>query len=209
MIPTIEGSSGIRKASDGRRVDQPQDERRRRCIRDQADDARDRSSRSSQAAREPGDAATTLRRPSRRATATRRDPTSPRARSSRTGASRTSSDDASTHAAIAIASPMPGSPSGPTQDDRQGRVDDDRDDRRGDRRPRVLLGVEGAGQHGDQRVRGQPDQQRSERRRRQLDGRRRDLAVCRTGASTTSLRRTIAEPGDRDHHEDEQPERPR
>ena len=67
-------------------------------------------------------------------------------------ASRTS---ASIQAAIAIASAIPGRPSGPTRTTARRAVDDDRDDRGGDRRDRVLPGVERPGEDGDQGVRGQ------------------------------------------------------
>ena len=61
---------------------------------------------------------------------------------------------------MAIASAMPGRPNGPTSDDRQRAVDDHRADRGEDRRDRVLPGVERPGQHGDQRVGGQADEER-------------------------------------------------
>ena len=58
----------------------------------------------------------------------------------------------------------------PDEDDRQGRVDRDRDDRGEDRGERVLAGVERAGQDGDQRVGGEPDQEREQGRRGQRRG---------------------------------------
>ena len=101
---------------------------------------------------EPDDAPRTRGRPTRR-----------RSKSSRSVAS--------SQAAMAMARAMPGRPERPDQDDGEGRVDDDGQDRREDRRQRVLAGVERAGQDGDQGVRDEADQEREQGGRGQLDRR--------------------------------------
>ena len=58
-------------------------------------------------------------------------------------------------------------PERPHEQDGERHVDDDRADRGEDRRERVLSRVERAGQHGDQRVRGEADEEREQRRRGQ------------------------------------------
>ena len=82
----------------------------------------------------------------------------------------TNSAPASSHAAMAIARAMPGSPSGPTRTTARGvltttaRIGGD------DRRQRVLPGIERPGQDGDEGMRGEPDQERQEVVGGQLDG---------------------------------------
>ena len=58
---------------------------------------------------------------------------------------------------------QPVEPQRPDEEDRDDDVRDDRDERGRDRRRRVLEGVERAGQHRDQRVRREPDQERPTR----------------------------------------------
>ena len=68
----------------------------------------------------------------------------------------------SIQAAVAIARPRPGRPSSPTRTAARRRVDQHRQDGRGDRRARVLPGVERPRQNGDQGMRGQADQEREQ-----------------------------------------------
>ena len=88
----------------------------------------------------------------------------------------------SSQAAIAIATARPLSPSGPTSTRRDDDVDPDGDEGRDDGRRRVLERVEGAREHGDQRVGGEPDEEDRERRRGRVERGRRRRRRTRTGA---------------------------
>ena len=159
MTPTIEGSSGIRKASasDARRRPKPTPPTIAMTRPGQDATTRRRS-----ASAEPARADRVERRTrhdagDRPSPASDRPPPEPdrgqRSPATTRRRSRTSRSAASIHAPIAIARRDARQPERPDEDDRQGRVDDDGEDRRRDRRARVLAGVEGAGQDGDQRVR--------------------------------------------------------
>ena len=86
------------------------------------------------------------------------------------------------------------------EDDRERAVDGDRTDRRGDRRDRVLARVEGAGEDGDERMRRQPDRERDE-------GDRDEVEVCRADVPATEQRVDDGLPDDRGQDGDRAPSR--
>ena len=77
-----------------------------------------------------------------------------------------------------MATAMPWQAVRPDEDDRQTAIDGDRRDRGEDRRDRVLAGVEPAGKHGDQGMRGEPDGEIGKRRRDQVQVGLGDLAAA-------------------------------
>ena len=88
-----------------------------------------------------------------------------------------------------------------------GHVHHDRADRGDDRRERVLLRIEGAGEDGDHRVGRQADEQHEQHRRRHLHGRLVEVRVLEQQVDDLPAQ-DHPERRDRQHHEHEQAQRP-
>ena len=102
----------------------------------------------------------------------------------------------------------PGQAEGSGQDDRQAGVDENRHDPGDHRGPGVLAGIERSGQNGDQGMGGKADEERQERRGGQVNCRGVEPPVAEEELRDLGSQ-DHAEPGDREHHEEEQPHGPR
>ncbi len=106
---------------------------------------------------------------------------------------------------MAMASAIPGSPKWTDQDDGQRAVDDDRPDRGPDRSDRVLAGIERPGEDGDHRVRRQPDEERGQGHRDDVEVGWADPAAAEQDLDDR-LASHSGEDRDRDHDVDQQPQ---
>ena len=97
----------------------------------------------------------------------------------------------SSQAAVAIATARPLSPSGPTRTLATTMFTPTATSAASDRRRRVLERVERPGEHGDQRVRGEPDEEDRERRRRSASSAAWPTPTKPNSSWTTSCERAI------------------